>query len=220
MTWSKAGQAVAKHAAFGVAGFMPFAAAVGANTMANLYQFGSEFIQNHGQEGYSAVSTLLDALGSSAKVGGAIAAAGVLLAYPLGRFVMAPVAEKSYDVLMPTELKEVVSFAAEEVPVAAQKGASAVTSLAANTLDAIKQAPETAPAALAKAGVMLGGLTQRGADAVTRVTQNNMGGDARYDRAAANESNLGAAPVNTTRTSTRRATMDRTAARVSYGLRD
>lgn len=184
MTWGKAGQVVSKHAAYGVTGFMPFAAAASANTLANLYQFGSEFMSNHGEEGYSALSSFLDAAGSSVKVGGAIAAVGLALAYPLGRFVIAPAAQKGYDTLVPDDMKAVVNFAADEVPVAAKKGMDALSGVAGQTLEAIKNAPETAPAALTKAGVALGGLTQRGADAVAQVTQTHMQGDARYDRAA------------------------------------
>jgi hypothetical protein len=185
MNWGKAGQIVAKHTAYSVAGFMPFAAAASANTLANLYQFGSDFINNHGQDGYSAISAFLDAAGSSVKVGGAIAAVGLALAYPLGRFVVAPVAQKGYDALMPDDMKAVVNFAADEVPVAAKKGMQTVSTVAGQAMQVLKNAPETAPAALTKAGVALGGLTQRGADAVSAVTQTHMQGDARYDRAAA-----------------------------------
>lgn len=183
MTWGKAGSVVGKHAMYGVSGFLPFAAAATANTVANLYQFGADFISNHGSEGYSAVSALLEATGSSLKVGGALAAAGLVLAYPVGRFLIAPAAQKGYETLVPDDVKEVINFAADEAPVAAKKGYEAISDVAGSAYKAIKNAPETAPAALVSAGVALGGLTQRGADAVAEVTNDQMKGDARYDRA-------------------------------------
>lgn len=186
MSWGKAGGIVGKHSSYAVAGSVPFAAAAGLNMASKFYQFGSELMSSYGQEGYSWGSSLLEAAGSSLKVGAYMGAAALVLAYPLGRFVMAPTAEKSYEKLMPNEMKEVVNFAAEEIPAALKKGYDATANFAGQTYDAVKNAPETAPAALVKAGVALGGLTQQGANAVSKVTQEDMTGDARYDRAAEN----------------------------------
>jgi len=183
MNWEKAGRVVGKHACYGVSGFMPFLAMAGATAAAKVYEFTTGYMEHHDEEQYHALSSFLEAAGDTVKVGAALTAVGVLLAYPLGRFVLAPAAQKSYEQLMPDDMKEVVDFVSDQVPVVAQKGMDVISDVTGTALKTAKQAPHTVPAALAKAGMALGSLTQGGADAVTEVTQKEMAQDARYQLA-------------------------------------
>lgn len=94
MTWHKAGEIISKHALYAASGFLPFATATGLVTANNVAHFAKEFIQQHGQAGYDALNALLTMAGSTLKVGAALSLAGMVLAYPLGRFVVAPAAKK------------------------------------------------------------------------------------------------------------------------------
>lgn len=183
MTWGKAARVTAKHAMYSISGFLPFAAANSAVAINNIVQFSSEFISKHGQEGYSAINALMGATGNTLKVGAYITLAGLAVAYPLGRYVVTPAAQKSYDVLMPDELKTVANFTLAETGKFLEKTQENLTTLSKNAYEAFKNAPETAPAALTRTGIALGGLTQQGAEAVTRATREGMKDDARYDRA-------------------------------------
>lgn len=215
MSWTQAGKTVGKHALYGLAGFMPFAAATTAVAVNNAVDFGHQCLTHYGQEGFSVLNALLDSAGSTVKVGAAITLAGMALAYPLGRHVIAPAAQKSYEVCVPDDLKAVASFAAQETPGLIKHGYHKLSQLTAETYQGVKQLPETAPSTLVQAGVTLGGLTQRGADAVTQVTQSGMQKDARYQqslskKASSGENGLATAtttsnpttPINPTTTTT------------------
>ena len=84
---------------------------------------------------------------------------------------------------MPDDMKQVMSFAHDQMPTVAKNGYDSVSNMAGSLLDLIQKAPETAPAALTKAGMSLGGLTQRGADAVNQAAKEGMINDARYQLA-------------------------------------
>ena len=153
---------VGKHAGFAALGAMPF---IATGVTYALYELCN--------------LPAFDAVKNTVMVGAGLTAIGSLLSYPLGRFVMAPAVQKTYDALMPDELKTVANETIAAMPKAVTQGVNA-------TMRSLKEAHKTVPQALINTGLGIASLTEGGAKAAIQTVKENTESNAQLGMAQQN----------------------------------
>ena len=184
MSLGQASITLAKHGGFFGAGMAPFASAAAGHTAYQLYSVISNALSCQ-DENYSFAKDSMSSAASTVKVGGALVAVGAMAGYPLGRFVIAPAAQKLWDAL-PIEPKQDATVIGNAGLNASGKLVSQAGTLSRDAfnkaIDFAKTAHITIPEVLVKTGRVAGSLTDTGSGAVVN-TQNAYSNDVRLQAA-------------------------------------